>query len=1329
MDRLRVPPVRRAGVRFLLTRAVLVLAALGAAPATAPAQQTGALQSGEGYVTRFSGTTAAGGNRVIDLNGTVGSIVDLRNPSQAPQGQHWLNEPQRNPVTAGQVGQVFGIALDDAKNPNVYLTATSAFGLHRTADNRDWMPGMWGQGAGPGTVWKIDSATGKPAIFARIGVDGRRNTGAALGNIAYDKWHKQFYVSDLESGLIHRLRLSDGADLGQFDHGVTGRASFLDVASGQKKSLPAVAFDPKSSARIADCPTPFVKTPACWNFADFRRRVWGVGVRKDAKSGEVRLYYATWGSDGFENPAFASASADEKHNAVWSVAITANGDFDTTSVRKEFLLPDFFTNPDDVARFGYSRPVADIAFCKCIDQNAMLVAERGGVRNLGLDDENAFAYPHQSRVLRYRLDDTGNWQLQGRYDVGFYDRKSDGPPFIRANGSGGVDFGFAYGAEWRIDKSRPDQTAWMTGGNLCSPLAPCFSPDIGRAEDGSYVAGGQGIPLDAFSELLPEAATKPYPATGTPTPATGPLQSYMFDTDINLDANNSVITAELARNDATKIGDIEVFQDCSDLEGPPELIEEQGDIVDPPLVEDVPEGNEPPDLEKVKTGPAQCVEGGICTFTITITNRGLGVWSGPLWELDTLPPGATLINYQPQPEWVCTQAAGTDLVDCMHDWITLNPGDSVTLTVDVQLAVGVTGPVDNCIEDVWLPSWDPNDPAVILVIEQALNGLGYAVGPIDGVLDAVTINAIRTFQADNGLPVTGVPDEAVIGLLFGGTAGLGGDANPANDRSCHTVNVTPLPPPPPAPVPDIQVRKIQRSALCRPGGLCDFELRFINRGPGTWTGVPEFRDTLPAGARFVAATAPAICAQAGRILTCRYPRQITMGSMSARRIIITVRMPNNLRPGVQNCVRIPPGLNPGDPNPNNNTDCIPVRVPPRPAPDLQTLKIQTGGACVPGRDCAFDLWFINRGPGVWKGRPRLTDTLPPGATLRGQSAPWTCRQRGNTVNCTHGTVTLRPWRAVKVTVTVRLPANLAHDAKNCVRIVRDRTTRNDPVPQNNNHCVTINQAPPAPTPPPTPPAPPPHVEPTPTVPVAPTPAVPVTPTPVQPSQIGIEKTQLGPCKPGSSCLFELKFTNRGAATWTGKPAVADVLPSPNIKLGNWMPSSWRCQQNGRVVRCQHSGASVAPNDHLSVMLTLRLPEDFHTGAQNCAIVDRPGVDPLQNTDRHCVPIDTATPGFTPRPPPVVTPGAPPTCPPGTERRGNDCVKYTCPPGYVRRGDKCYSTKRTCPRGYVLRGNRCYRITRTCPPGFVKIGNVCIRFQPRTPVRPTPHHTPEHHHYR
>ncbi len=101
----------------------------------------------------------------------------------------------------------------------------------------------------------------------------------------------------------------------------------------------------------------------------------------------------------------------------------------------------------------------------------------------------------------------------------------------------------------------------------------------------------------------------------------------------------------------------------------------------------------------------------------------------------------------------------------------LNPADVLTLIIDVLIPLGIAGPVDNCVQIAWLPGRDPLDPAVILAIEQALNAAGYPVGIIDGVLDVVTQNAIRQFQADVGLPITGFPDQAVIDLLFGGSAG------------------------------------------------------------------------------------------------------------------------------------------------------------------------------------------------------------------------------------------------------------------------------------------------------------------------------------------------------------------------------------------------------------------------------------------------------------------------------------------------------------------------------------------------------------------------------
>jgi hypothetical protein len=571
-DKTMLPRInlRLSGTAFV--RAVL-LTTITLLPATAFAQD--GMKPGEAFATRFSGTRPGAGGTVINVDGTVGSIIDLRSPGTPPMGQHWMNEPQRNPVTAAQVGQVFGVVLDDATAPNIYLTATSAFGLHRTGNA--WMPGMWGQGGGPGTVYRLDASTGyQPRPFAQVTLNGRPNSGASLGNIAYDRVNKQLFVSDLETGMIHRIRAADGADLGHYDHGTQGRTGFVDAQSGARTSLPPIAFDPNSRANTENCAGPFEKTTDCWNFAASGRRIWGLGVRRDAMRNETRLFYAVWSSPAFgQQAAWHQLSDDEKRNSVWSVRIGPDGNFVPGDVRREFILPDFFERQDDVARAGFSQPVSDISFSECGQRPVMLVAERGGIRNLGLDAQNPFATPHEARTLRYEVDANGQWRPVGRYDIGFYDRTKEGAPYIRANCSGGAAFGPGYSeGVWTADPNKPDQFVWMTGDSLCSPEGPCNVPTgpvnaangvqqvsaRGRG-DSSEVHGLQGLAQDAFEEPAPEAAYGPKPP-GVNNAGRGPNQSYLIDVDVNFDLNGLAIPEEFSRNDATKVGDIAIYQIC-----------------------------------------------------------------------------------------------------------------------------------------------------------------------------------------------------------------------------------------------------------------------------------------------------------------------------------------------------------------------------------------------------------------------------------------------------------------------------------------------------------------------------------------------------------------------------------------------------------------------------------------------------------------------------------------------------------------------------------------------------------------------------------------------
>lgn len=546
------------------------------------------LEPGEAVVTRFPHTTDGTDSKgdpvkLIDTAGISVSIIDVRNPAEPPIGQHWIDEPQRMFVTADDVGQVFGVAIaqrPDGEAPTIFVSSTAAYGLHRLDGN--WMPGMWGRDGGPGTIYKLSPANGyKPEKFADVMLDGRQNSGAALGNITYDKAHDRIFVSDLETGMIHSIDAETGEDRGTFDHGNDGRVSFLDAWTQQQQALGPVAFDPQSKARIETCGAKFTSDPSCWNLADFRRRVWGLKVRTD-DAGAVRLYYSVWGSDAFGNPDWAQ-SGDDRRNSVWSVAITEDGLFDTASVRREFFMPAFWPGmPRFGDKAGNSNPVADITFPECSTQNVMLVAERGGMRNLGLDEVEPFARPFESRVVRYELGQDDLWRPKGRYDVGFHDRNGNGgEPFLFASASGGVDFGYKLDANGVAELASPSQSVWMTGDGLCSPRGPCNDTNKGVGTDQSEVHGLQGSSADGFVPMedgVQAAATE----------QSALFRSYMIDTDINIDADGKPVADELARNDATKIGDVAIYQVCKAadplpaIDVPPEGGDDYTPVAEPP---------------------------------------------------------------------------------------------------------------------------------------------------------------------------------------------------------------------------------------------------------------------------------------------------------------------------------------------------------------------------------------------------------------------------------------------------------------------------------------------------------------------------------------------------------------------------------------------------------------------------------------------------------------------------------------------------------------------------------------------------------------------------
>jgi uncharacterized repeat protein (TIGR01451 family) len=421
---------------------LLLPLALNSGIASAQDNRTPNLKLGDAVVTGFSGTIAPDPNKprpagksVTDLtfinpDGPSARIVDVSKPDYVWDGR-LLQAPKTFDVLAKDVGQVFGVALDDAAQPNIYLAATSAFGLNIVSRGRDgqperrkkggpgagWMKGQFGldlQG-GPGAIYKVDGRTGVVTLFANVTLEGVPNPGASLGNLAYDSTHKQLFVSDLYTGMIHRFDL-DGKELGVYDHGVTG----LTAAK-----LPTVVFDPRNRPNIAGDRFDSEK-PDTWGFAPAARRVFGLAVHQG------RLYYSV-------------VSGPQ----IWSVGIAEDGGF-AADPRWELDVP---------AQAG-PLPVSDIAFSQ---KGAMILAQRALIA--GAYDYSAFTRPGEPQVFRIWLKgpndppSPGRWKLTPEeYAVGFAGNYR--------NTNGGVALGYGYGEKGALDANACEFSLWTTGQNL-----------------------------------------------------------------------------------------------------------------------------------------------------------------------------------------------------------------------------------------------------------------------------------------------------------------------------------------------------------------------------------------------------------------------------------------------------------------------------------------------------------------------------------------------------------------------------------------------------------------------------------------------------------------------------------------------------------------------------------------------------------------------------------------------------------------------------------------------------------------------------------------------
>lgn len=149
---------------------------------------------------------ARGNDGNIDPDDHVGILLDTRYNSMAPRGENWMGTLISNIPsnwTVGELGQIFGIAID--RNENIFLASSDIYGM----DGNSNTPVSTAQ------IFKCP-----PPNFAAVQFTSLPNSGGRLngiGNLCFEKWNNQLFATNLEDGMIYRIDIISGNILETFD--------------------------------------------------------------------------------------------------------------------------------------------------------------------------------------------------------------------------------------------------------------------------------------------------------------------------------------------------------------------------------------------------------------------------------------------------------------------------------------------------------------------------------------------------------------------------------------------------------------------------------------------------------------------------------------------------------------------------------------------------------------------------------------------------------------------------------------------------------------------------------------------------------------------------------------------------------------------------------------------------------------------------------------------------------------------------------------------------------------------------------------------------------
>ncbi|MBO0953144.1 SdrD B-like domain-containing protein [Fibrella forsythiae] len=368
-------------------------------PGVAPDQTTLAVLD-----VRQLGTQYANGNFNQDVS------------SQVPHIKMW----QSNTDFGGD--WIFGVAVD-SRNATMYAANSTLLNRGQTEEDRSVRMQDFAPFPAVPKIYKLDPVTG--AITGTCVLNSASKLG--VGYITLDEVHNQLFATDLDNGLIYRIRTSDMSIIDTYDPGATGEASDGNVPAFGEGIL-GVAYNPV----------------------------------------ENRLYYSVINNltTGIQRQYPTSGETGQK-NTIRSVGLTATGSVDASTDQLDIALSFVYQAVGGEPGTNLSAPAGHIVF----DQagSRMLIAElplslAGPHPGNAAGNREYYSAVHFGRVLSARKTG-GSWTVEygaedtygnprGRYFIG---------GVAGQNSRGGVAWGYG---SYTPDNLVDDEAYYLASGDL-----------------------------------------------------------------------------------------------------------------------------------------------------------------------------------------------------------------------------------------------------------------------------------------------------------------------------------------------------------------------------------------------------------------------------------------------------------------------------------------------------------------------------------------------------------------------------------------------------------------------------------------------------------------------------------------------------------------------------------------------------------------------------------------------------------------------------------------------------------------------------------------------